>query len=68
MEKHIRFYIDLAPDDAALLVKLALHYSNKKGVLHTRADAVRSAIRSQAKKEHIIARRVPAEHVDEEAK
>jgi hypothetical protein len=54
MEKHIRFYIDLAPDDAALLVKLALHYSNKNGVVYTRVDAVRSAIRSQAKKEHIV--------------
>jgi hypothetical protein len=54
MEKHIRFYIDLAPDDAALLMKLALHYSNKNGVVYTRADAVRSTIRSQAKKEHIV--------------
>jgi hypothetical protein len=53
MEKHIRFHIDLAPDDAKLLDKLAVHLSNKKEATVIRADAIRIAIRQMAKQEKI---------------
>ena len=53
MDKHIRFHIDLEPDDAKILDKLAVHLSKQKEAIVTRASATRIAIRAMAKQERI---------------
>lgn len=53
MDKPIRFHIELKPDDAKLLDRLAVHLSNKKEATVIRADAVRIAIRAMAKREKV---------------
>ena len=53
MSKHVRFYVDLNPEDAAILNRLCLHLSTKRETIIIRADAVRIAVRALAKKEKV---------------
>ena len=53
MDKHTRFHIDLAQPDAKLLDKLAVHLSVKREAVVIRADVMRIALRTLAKKERI---------------
>jgi hypothetical protein len=59
MNKHTRFYIDLAPPDAQLLTKLAFHLSLKRNTHVIRAEAVRIALRVLAKREKLAPETTP---------
>lgn len=52
---HVRFYIDLSPEDAKLVTSLAVHLSTQSGILLTRADVMRLSLRANAKKEKVQA-------------